>query len=108
MNEQNEKQAIEEMAKDLCENYNDDGTCYCDGKPCDFECENFTDAQYIYVKSYRKQIEGEWVWKMKIEPQAQNRLYCSVCDKECLAKNNYYVKSNFCPHCGAHMKGGAE
>ena len=52
-----EKQ-IEEIARDLCESYNDDGTCYCDGKPCNLECENFTDAQYIYEKGYRKQ---EWI-----------------------------------------------
>ena len=65
-------------------------------------------ANYLVNKGYRKQSEGEWVWKMKIEPQAQNRLYCSVCDEECLGKNNYYVNSNFCPYCGAKMKGGAE
>ncbi len=46
---------------------------------------------------------GYWKWERKIEPQAQNRLYCSICDNECLSKNNYYVKSNWCPHCGAKM-----
>ena len=59
-------------------------------------------------QGYRKQSEGEWIWKTKIEPRAQNRLYCSVCDEECLAKNNYYVKSNYCPNCGAKMKGESE
>ena len=49
---------------------------------------------------------GYWKWERKIEAQAQNRLYCSVCDNECLSKNNYYVKSNFCPHCGVKMDGG--
>ena len=48
-----EKQ-IEEMARDICEHYNSDGTCYHDGKPCDFKCEGFTDAQYLYEKGYRK------------------------------------------------------
>ena len=69
---------------------------------------SYTIATTLYNQNFRKQSEGAWVWKKKIEPQAQNRLYCSVCDDECLAKNNYYVKSNFCPHCGAKMKGGAE
>jgi hypothetical protein len=48
---------------------------------------------------------GYWKWEMKIEARAQNRLYCSCCDNECLAKDNYYVKSDFCPYCGAKMDG---
>lgn len=48
---------------------------------------------------------GYWKWETKIEPQAQNRLYCSICDNECLSKGNYYVKSKYCPHCGAKMDG---
>lgn len=48
---------------------------------------------------------GYWKWEKKIEPQAQNRLYCSVCENECLGKNNYYVKSEYCPHCFARMDG---
>lgn len=54
-------------------------------------------AEFVEVK------HGYWKWEKKIEPQAQNRLYCSVCDNECLSKNNYYVKSKHCPHCGAKM-----
>ena len=48
---------------------------------------------------------GYWKWEKKIEPKAQNRLYCSVCDNECLSKGNYYVYSNYCPECGAKMDG---
>jgi hypothetical protein len=48
---------------------------------------------------------GYWKWEKKIEPQAQNRLYCSICDNECLSKGNYYVYSTYCPHCGAKMDG---
>lgn len=48
---------------------------------------------------------GYWKWETKIEPQAQNRLYCSICDNECLSKGDYYVKSKYCPHCGARMDG---
>ena len=50
-------------------------------------------------------VHGYWKWETKIEPQAQNRLYCSVCDNECLAKGDYYEKSKYCPHCGARMDG---
>lgn len=92
----------------------------CGRKPCEeckwcgcerieeADCTDYLIAEHLYNAGYRKQSVGEWVWKTKIEPQAQNRLYCSVCDEECLAKNNYYVKSNFCHNCGAKMKGGAE
>lgn len=45
---------IEEMARDLCECYNCDGTCYQDDKPCDLRCDEYTNAQYLYKKGYRK------------------------------------------------------
>jgi hypothetical protein len=90
------KERIEEMAQDI---YN----ALPDYEHNARDCRNA--AEELFAKGYRKQSEGEWVWKTKIEPQAQNRLYCSVCDEECLAKNNYYVKSNFCHNCGAKMKG---
>lgn len=48
---------------------------------------------------------GYWKWEKKIEPQAQNRLYCSICDNECLSKGNYYAYSTYCPYCGAKMDG---
>jgi hypothetical protein len=48
---------IEEMARDICECYNNDGTCYYDGKPCDLKCDCFTDAQYLYQKGYRKSTD---------------------------------------------------
>jgi hypothetical protein len=75
-----EKQ-IEEMAKDICENFNDNGTCYCDGKPCDLECECFTDAQYLHKKGYRKQSEGEWETIPDYQPNKliAYRHICSVC-----------------------------
>ena len=92
------KEQIEEMLKDLTEIFDEE-----------YEKRRLitpqNTAEKMTAKGYRKQSEGEWVWKTKIEPRAQNRLYCSACDEECLAKNNYYVKSNFCPKCGAKMKG---
>ena len=50
----NRDKQIEEMAKDLCECYNCDGTCYQDDKPCDLKCDEYTNAQYLYEKGYRK------------------------------------------------------
>lgn len=67
----------------------------------DSHCEKL--AEQLLRDGWSRHVEAEWVWKTKIEPQAQNRLYCSACDNECLSKGNYYVKSNWCPHCGAKM-----
>ena len=64
------------------------------------QCENFIPAADVVEVKH-----GYWKWETKIEAQAQNRLYCSVCDKECLGKDNYYVKTEYCPHCFARMDG---
>ena len=54
---------------------------------------------------YRKQSEGEW----KLEHEFYGRMVCSNCREEALVNDfNEYVDSEFCPNCGAKMKGGAE
>ena len=58
-------------------------------------------AKDLYNADYRKQSEGEWVWKSN---GYKNRLHCSLCNKT----NEADISTNFCPNCGAHMKGGAE
>lgn len=50
----NKEKQIEEMARDLCECYNSDGSCWQDDKPCDLRCDEYTNAQYLYDKGYRK------------------------------------------------------
>ena len=97
---------IEEMARDLCEYYNRDGTCYQDDKPCDFKCAEYTNAQYLYEKGYRKQIEGKWRSELqkRCDWRGKKQQYycpnaCSVCHEAVTDRTPY------CPHCGAHMKG---
>ena len=54
---------------------------------------------YADKRVYRKQIEGEWIiCSDGYYP------YCSNCNHE--PKNG--VMTNYCPKCGAKMKGGAE
>jgi hypothetical protein len=92
-----EKQ-IEEMARDICECFNNDGTCYQDDRLCDCKCDSFTDAQYLYEKGYRKQREGKWI---KATPCSQE--YCNQCG---LTPKTIFGKlPPFCPNCGAKMKG---
>jgi hypothetical protein len=57
-------------------------------------------AKDLYWHGYRKQKEGEW--KMKVYPITS----CSVCGV--LRSVEYQQGWNFCPNCGAKMKGGAE
>ena len=101
MNESREKQ-IEEMAKDLCYN---GGVCNLEewnncklkvGEYCS-RCNNV--AARLINAGYCKQSEGEWViCSDGYYP------YCSECKHE--PKNG--VMTDFCPKCGAKMKGGAE
>ena len=68
------------------------------------------------LKGYRKQSEGEWLsaydFAVKIGVTDEERLatakgdkwwkFCSRCDQQVKWHHNY------CPNCGAKMKGGAE
>lgn len=99
-----EKQ-IEEMVKFVCMNCryfmqcNDD--TMCDGRTLSEilkeGCWTLKYAEKLYNKGYRKQSEGEW------REDFDGDCYCTAC--------GYYPKKdvkNFCPNCGAKMKGGAE
>jgi rubrerythrin len=56
---------------------------------------------------YQKQSEGHFIL---FKPRRENRnatYRCSVCGKLCSSYYNDVGWWNFCPNCGAHMKGGA-
>lgn len=70
-------------------------------------------AEHLYNADYRKQSEGEWVEKAKCGVSIKGYMVCSVCDvmiPACDADGDYYCLSrlDYCPRCGAGMKGGAE
>lgn len=88
-----EKQ-IKEMAKVLGENRGD-----CDASDCmrcshGGMCDYMGIAYTLYEAGYRKQKEGEWLQDF------DGDYYCPFCA--------HYPKEiiNFCPNCGAKMKGG--
>ena len=103
-----EKQ-IEEMAKIIG---NADQRCYemeCDD--CSLNsmelglCKEKFVATALYKAGYRKQSEGHWI-------KHSNTYECSVCKEELFIEyaEDYDAivdwELNFCPFCGAKMKGG--
>ena len=95
-----EKQ-IEEMAKIFCGMKNG-----CDGCMWDkVHCNERKCAEEIYNAGYRKQSEGHWTLK---RPNCS--YYCSCCGKGIKIKygERAAILWDYCPNCGAMMKGGAE
>lgn len=71
------------------------------------------EAEYLTEQGYRKQVEAEWIDLHK--GRYENPLYvCSACRKGAFLKieadelNNpkmVQALTDYCPHCGAKMKG---
>lgn len=96
---------IDEMAKAICRYYESDK--YSCGRCPD--CYARDEAKKLYNADFRKQSEGEWLSTTNITISERGRrinstLYvCSAC-----RKSNGRRKTNYCPNCGAKMKGGAD
>ena len=102
MKEQIEKQAIEEMQKDLIEIFDEE-----------YEKRRLitpqNTAEKMTAKGYRKQSEGEWIVTYK------NGFWyydCPFCD-DGYAQEAKLPSSNYCSNCGAKLsepktKGGAK
>ena len=104
MKEQIEKQAIEEMACDMCTvilNCNEP----CKPIP---SCHAYQHAKRAYAKGYRKQSDGEWI--AHEDDWCGTYYTCSACGCDWTTIDGTTQENNmrFCPECGAHMKGGAE
>ena len=94
-----EKQMIEEMAKTLC----GEKEKRCENCDSYRSCEFWIEASILHNTGYRKQSEGEWIKQVKVRKEGKPLLYyyqCSLCGVY-LAE-----QANFCPNCGAKMKGG--
>jgi hypothetical protein len=99
------KEQIEEMGK-LCPFY-EEGKCNLledEAAECNFDCDMCDFARTLYNAGYRKQKEGEWVERIEkpdwLEDDVDVFYECSVCETKSPAPTNY------CPNCGAHMRGG--
>ena len=89
---------IEEMAKIACVGFREGDCENCKSVGI---CSSYTISEKLYNADYRKQSVGEWKYHEDCDC-----FYCSKCGASAL--NNYrmlYTQSNYCPNCGAMMKG---
>lgn len=56
----------------------------------------------LYAEGYRKQTEGEWVQQPR---PYEDEIVCSVCGANFNVLDNCTEKFDYCPNCGAKMKG---
>lgn len=96
------KEQIEEMAHIVCEMALKPDSCReCKGRKSG--CFTIPKMKLLYDEGYRKQKEGEWV--TKYVGNVATHVQCSNCGEyEGLRLQHI----NYCPNCGAKMKGGAE
>ena len=59
----------------------------------------------IYNAGYRKQSVGEWIEQVRVSKEGKPLLRHYKCN---LCGVYLATQANFCPNCGAKMKGGAE
>jgi hypothetical protein len=96
-----EEMQIDEMARIISE-YDECGNC----KVCIYHncCSSEYHATNLYNAGYRKQTEGEWVHTDKAE-HWYGKDECSECHYHTFDRTDL-SHLNFCPNCGAKMKGG--
>lgn len=95
-----EKDQIEAMAKVMCKYY---GTEKCYDCPRCCNCRVKYEAEKLYSEGFRLQSEGEWVRRYSDHTDHLGTFkkydgdFCSIC--------GVLGSGNFCPNCGAKMKG---
>ncbi len=60
-------------------------------------------AEQLYNAGYHKQKEGEWKQQ---HGSYEDQIMCSVCGASFNIIENCTEQFDFCPNCGAHMRGG--
>ena len=95
-----EEQAVEEMARDMCDSCREAVTAEeCQLNCCDGVRQH---AEALYARGYRKQSEGEWILTQEKRLFGDKYYTCSNCQ----IINPTMIKFNYCFNCGARMSGG--
>ena len=87
-----EEKEVEELARAMCP-YSKDSLC----RECSDACFYKDYAKRAIDKGWCKQSEGKW-------KKRGNEKTCSLCKFIYYSNNDEW---NYCPNCGAKMKGGA-
>ena len=102
------------MSKEIIEKIAKDTGCPS-RQPCEEcllfnECDRLLFALRLYNKNYREQSEGEWLTETGNWIYNVAKKYCSKCGTNARydKHTHKYILTNFCPNCGAQMKGGAK
>lgn len=99
--QKNQDEQIEKMKCEISHIINDNMYHLLDEDDCNYL------AKALYEQGYRKQSEGEWIITTPITMRVweSDCITCSVCGGKSvgLLEDN---KLNYCPHCGAKMRGG--
>ena len=64
-------------------------------------CEEEHTAIALAIKALKEKTQGEWLW-LGDNPNPNHKWSCNKCGR------GVKEQENFCPNCGAKMKGGAE
>ena len=95
-----ENEQIELIARTICRNYDrENNKCLCalENGVCDLDCwAGRHPAKALYDAGYRKVERGEWIYQEYSMGHHIGK--CTIC--ECEAD-----MTNFCPNCGADMRG---
>ena len=61
-------------------------------------------AERLYTAGYRKKVEGHW-YKHDKKKHGDTCYYCSACEHMALSDCMCWELTDYCPYCGAKMKG---
>lgn len=82
-----------------------------EGKECTlpYECHECS-ARRLYAKDYRKVERGEWIRQEKEIGKVTPEAVCSKCGRDVVYQvvDNKWEFENFCPRCGADMRGNPD
>ena len=63
------------------------------------------EGDYEIIGKYEERPQGKWLEDLLGDTQQLLGYYCSLCFAHALDLNDYPVRTNFCPNCGAKMRG---